>query len=152
MIQRILLYFLTALLFLGNVGIPIFKHVCSEDGVFTSLFIPQNNHCQEKPVEELPPCCRVEKSESCDLTQEIINEDDCCHDETTVVQIETDELQNELFKWHLNTVLTDFSKCIFPTFESVNFQLLAQYTPPINGPPKVDSGTARLVFYQVFRV
>ena len=73
--KSLILIFLSALLFLGNVGIPVFTHACEEDGVFTSFFINQQNHCQEK-TSDLPPCCQKEKKKN------------CCSDEKTVVQID----------------------------------------------------------------
>lgn len=73
--KTLILIFLSALLFLGNVGIPMFTHACEEDGIFTSFFIKQQNHCQEEP-SDLPPCCQKEKKKN------------CCHDEKTVIQLD----------------------------------------------------------------
>jgi hypothetical protein len=74
-VKPLILIFLSALLFLGNIGIPVFTHACEEDGVFTSFFIKQQNHCQEEQ-SELPPCCQKEKKKN------------CCHDEKTVLQLD----------------------------------------------------------------
>jgi hypothetical protein len=74
-VKSLILIFLSALLFLVNVGIPVFTHACEEDGVFTSFFIDQQNHCQEK-TSDLPPCCQKEKKKN------------CCHDEKTVLQLD----------------------------------------------------------------
>ena len=73
--KTLILIFLSALLFLGNIGIPVFTHACDEDGVFTSFFINQQNHCQEEQPN-LPPCCQKEKKKN------------CCHDEKTVLQLD----------------------------------------------------------------
>lgn len=73
--KTLILIFLSALLFLGNIGVPVFTHACEEDGVFTSFFIKQQNHCQEEQ-SDLPPCCQKEKKKN------------CCHDEKTVVQLD----------------------------------------------------------------
>ncbi len=72
--KPLILIFLSALLFLGNIGIPVYTHACEEDGIFTSFFIEQQNHCQEVQFD-LPPCCQKEKKKN------------CCHDEKTVVQL-----------------------------------------------------------------
>jgi hypothetical protein len=76
-VKTFILILLSALLFLGNVGVPVFTHACEEDGVFTSFFIQQENHCQEgKEVSKLPPCCQEEKKNN------------CCSDEKTIVQLD----------------------------------------------------------------
>lgn len=73
--KTLILIFLSVLLFLGNVGVPVFTHACEQDGVFTSFFINQQNHCQEE-TSDLPPCCQKEKKKN------------CCHDEKTVLQLD----------------------------------------------------------------
>jgi hypothetical protein len=50
-------WFLTFILFFGNIGVALFTHVCEEEGSFTSLFVPDNSHC-EKKLSELTAVAR----------------------------------------------------------------------------------------------
>jgi hypothetical protein len=81
-VKTLTLLFLSLLLFLGNIGIPVFTHACEEDGIFTSFFIKQQNHCQEEQ-SDLPPCCQKEKKKN------------CCNDEKTVVQLNEKYVQSQ---------------------------------------------------------
>jgi hypothetical protein len=83
-VKTLILIFLSALLFLGNIGIPVFTHACEEDGIFTSFFIKQQNHCREEQ-SDLPPCCQKEKKKN------------CCHDEKTVVQLDEKYVISQVF-------------------------------------------------------
>jgi hypothetical protein len=79
MIKGFIIFFFTVVLFIGNIGVPVFTHACKEDGVFRSFFIETADHCEKENVD-LPPCCESEKSQ----------EDDCCHDETSLIQLKLD--------------------------------------------------------------
>lgn len=79
MIKGIIIFFFTLILFIGNIGIPVFTHACEEDGIFRSYFINTENHC-ENERSDLPPCCQSEENEK----------DDCCHDETDLIQLKLD--------------------------------------------------------------
>ena len=73
--KTLILIFLSALLFLGNIGVPVFKHACDKNGVYTSFFIQQQSQCPEEQ-SDIPSCCQKEKKKS------------CCHDEKTVLQLD----------------------------------------------------------------
>ncbi len=136
--KTLILIFLSALLFLGNIGIPVFTHACDEDGVFTSFFINQQNHCQEEQ-SDLPPCCQKEKKKN------------CCHDEKTVLQLDekyvlTQTLSIPVFNFSFTANQTiSFDPYIFPS-EVISFQT---WDDP---PPIKKFGKELLIQHCVFRI
>ena len=136
--KPLFLIFLSALLFLGNIGIPVFTHACQEDGVFTSFFINQQNHCQEEQ-SDLPPCCQKEKKKN------------CCHDEKTVFQLDEKYVLTHAlsipvfhFSFTLNQLIS-FNHYILPS-EVISFQT---WDDP---PPKKKFGKELLIQYCLFRI
>ena len=77
--HRLSIWFIVVLVFAGNIGISVYSHICSKDGVFISLLISNDSHCQEKQ-KNLPPCCQKKKSKK----------DNCCHNETKVIKLKAD--------------------------------------------------------------
>ena len=51
MIRIFTCWFLTVILFFGNVGVALYTHVCEEEGSFTTFFVPDNSHCEKKLSE-----------------------------------------------------------------------------------------------------
>ena len=96
-LTSIFLVFFSTILFVGNIGVNVFKHICSEDGVTISYLVNSNNHCAEEEVEEeVHACCESKEKK-----------DDCCNDEVAYVNLQLDIEFSEL---------TDFS---FPTYNFV---------------------------------
>ena len=55
-----------------QVGVPIHKHFCEMDGVFTSVVLKIDHECKdEAPKNELPPCCQAKQDQNCEYA-------DCC--------------------------------------------------------------------------
>lgn len=136
--KTLILFFLSALLFLGNIGIPVFTHACEEDGVFTSFFINQQNHCQEK-TSNLPPCCQKEKKK------------DCCHDEKTVLQLDEKYVVTHglsippiHFLYPQNQHFPSYR--VFPLSEVVSIQT---WDDP---PPILKHGKELLIYHCTFRI
>ncbi len=77
MIRIFTCWFLTVILFFGNVGVALYTHVCEEEGSITTFFVPDNSHC-EKKLSELPACCQKKQKK------------DCCHNETKVFKLKSD--------------------------------------------------------------
>ena len=77
LLKSIIFLCATTLLFVGNVGLDVFKHICEEDGVSVSYVINTITHCEEVD-EEIPECCQEE------------HEDDCCDDEVAYYQVKLD--------------------------------------------------------------
>lgn len=80
-VKTILLSSILSLLFLGNIGMDVFKHICEEDGVSVAYVFNTIDHC-DSHVDELPPCCQEEHEEK-----------DCCDDEVDHFQIKLDFFQ-----------------------------------------------------------
>jgi len=67
-----------SLLFIGNVGVDVYKHICKEDGVAVSYLINTIDHCDDKHQHE-KPCCQEEEKQN-----------NCCDDEMSYFQIKLD--------------------------------------------------------------
>jgi hypothetical protein len=137
-VKQVIHLFLAAFIFLGNIGIPVYTHACEEDGVFTSFFINQQNHCQEKHVD-VPPCCQKEKKKN------------CCHDEKTVVQLDekfvlTNAFSLPIITFHFASNAIEFSPLIF---QSASKTLIKNWVDP---PPIRRFGKELLIFHSVFRI
>ncbi len=68
-----------ALLFAGNVGVDVYKHICKEDGVEVSFLINTNDHCEENDKHQEEKCCHEDEKK-----------DNCCDDEVSYFQIKLD--------------------------------------------------------------
>jgi hypothetical protein len=90
-ITRISIIAFVLFAFLGNIGVRVFTHSCSEDGIFRSYFIENQSHCKdEKVLESLPPCCQKSAEKSCGVTAK----ENCCTDEVDVFKVTLD-----FFSW-----------------------------------------------------
>jgi hypothetical protein len=86
-ITRISIIAFVLFAFVGNIGIRVFTHSCSEDGIFRSYFIENQSHCKDDKVEKLlPPCCQ--KNQKTDCGENL--KEDCCTDEVDVFKITFD--------------------------------------------------------------
>jgi hypothetical protein len=131
-------WFLTLILFFGNIGVSFYTHVCEEEGSFTSIFVPDNSHC-EKKLSELPACCKKKQKK------------DCCHNETKVFKVQSDYSTSFLKLSFDSPSLVDekhfFELDFNPTFgneESLAFSG--------TDPPPLLTGRKILIRNQVFRI
>jgi hypothetical protein len=141
MIKGIIIFFFTVVLFIGNIGVPVFTHACKEDGVFRSFFIETADHCEKEDIN-LPPCCESEKSQ----------EDDCCHDETNLIQLKLDYS----LTWN-QFHFTDYYFFQAPQIQAIFTEnsVLSTTTLSTNkgkDPPPKSWGKALLIEQQVFRI
>ena len=136
--KPLILLFFSALLFLGNIGIPVFTHACEEDGVFTSFFIKQQNHCQEEQ-SDLPPCCQKEKKKN------------CCHDEKTVVQLDEKYVQSQTLSVPTFTFICPAHAAVFSfhASQTKDISVVQKWEDP---PPIRESGRDILIQHCVFRI
>ncbi len=81
--------FLLSLFFASNVGVNVFRHICSEDGVTVSYVFNQGEeHCNQHEAEKkMASCCHEDPSES---------DDDCCDDEVEYIKLRVDAEQHHL--------------------------------------------------------
>jgi hypothetical protein len=139
-VKPLILIFLSALLFLGNIGIPVFTHACEEDGVFTSFFIQQQNHCQEeKEVSNLPPCCQKEEKKN------------CCHDEKTVIQLDEKYVQSQALSVPIFAFICPekIAPSYFHGSPKMDISVVQTWADP---PPIKESGRDILIQHCVFRL
>jgi hypothetical protein len=136
--KQLLLIPFILLLFTGSVGIDVFKHICSKEGVSVAFVFNTVDHCEEES-KDIPSCCKDEQSK-----------DDCCDDEVDLILIDLDFFQKQL-DW-------DFSLLQMEAIISANWQPLmlpvkkesfrfSDYYPP---PPK-NSSTQRALL-QVYTI
>lgn len=140
MIKGTFIIFFTFLLFIGNIGIPVFTHACKEDGVFRSYFIQSYDHCKEKN-KNVSPCCKKNKPEK----------KNCCHDESNIIQL----------KFDYATTWNEFHCLEYAYFESpikvnypnFNFSLEKEHVGLFNNiPPPKPWGKNLLIQQQIFRI
>lgn len=87
-IKQLIIIFLATFILGGSVGINVFKHICSKDGVSVRYLFNTNSHCEEEELmachaesSNLPSCCQPEKKKE---------KDDCCSDEIDHFQLKID--------------------------------------------------------------
>lgn len=72
------IFLFTLSLFVGSVGVSVFKHICEEEGMMLSYMVDQSDeHCSDEEVS----CCSEEQEEE---------ENDCCRDEFEFHSIKLD--------------------------------------------------------------
>jgi hypothetical protein len=142
MIKGIIIFFFTVILFLGNIGVPVFTHACKEDGIFRSFFIETAEHCEKENIN-LPPCCESEQPQ----------EDDCCHDETRIIQLKLDYALtwNQFHFTELYFFQTHQIKVIFAE-KTALLSTTTLFTNKGKDPPPKVWGKALLIEQQVFRI
>ncbi len=138
-LKSIILLSFLLVLFVGNVGVNIFKHVCAEDGVSISYFIQGPDECEEHHDIE-PACCSESASDK---------DDDCCSDIVSYLSVELDYFESfdsiDIDPMQLATIV-NFSF----DFNSVGFkEVYVAHT--YDDPPPKDSQTTR-ISYQVFLI
>lgn len=70
------------MLFVGSIGLDVFKHICQDDGVSVAYIFNTIDHCDDHHIE-VPPCCEKEDN------------DDCCDDEVEYIQMKLDFFQDQ---------------------------------------------------------
>jgi len=138
-VKTLTLLFLSLLLFLGNIGIPVFTHACEEDGVFTSFFIQQQNHCQDEEVSNLPPCCQKEKKKN------------CCNDQKTVLQLDEKYVQSQTLSVPTFAFICPDHTAVFSYHgsQTKGISVVETWEDP---PPIKESGRDILIQHCVFRI
>jgi len=137
-IRIVIPWFLAALLLLGHVGVAMYTHVCEEEGVSTSFFIPDNSHC-EKELSDLPACCQKKKKK------------DCCHNETKVFKLQSD-YSTSFLRLNVDSPILAFDNHFFDL--KSNTFVLKRQTSAFSGtdPPPLPFGREKLIRNQVFRI
>lgn len=149
LLKNSLIYCLIIVSFIGTIGVNVFQHSCSEDGVFKAYFINTNTHCDAtESVEELPTCCQKEYKKELS-SKETLNED-CCNDEVSYFKASFDYFSTFELKITAKNAIVLLS---IPEWKLVNsiatIQTANHYEDP---PPLLKTGREILLNKQVFRL
>lgn len=133
--------------FIGTIGVNVFQHSCSEDGVYTAYFINTNAHCEPlEPAAE--SCCKKEQKKPSSSKQAI--SDNCCSDEVSYFKASLDYFSS--YKIQVQALNTFAIPVAYHWNESYILpiqQASLQYEDP---PPLFKSGREILLNNQVFRL
>jgi hypothetical protein len=123
--------------FIGNIGVNVFTHSCSEDGTFTSIIVKADGDCEDH-AEETDACCDEEEIE-----------DDCCKDEVKVYHVKFEYYDS--YDLDVSFLAPVYDQPFFPFIIGAVTEMDQQgyKTRP---PPKKPSGQKMLVLNQVFRI
>jgi len=130
------------LLFVGNVGVNVFKHICQENGVWTSYFVQTaDDHCesQHEVVKHAKSCCAVEQDE---------NKKDCCNDQTEFFKINLDFYNDPSIAIPSTVAIVNTFSFDFVLHETQQDYYTSKY---VNPPPK-KAGKDILIQHQVFLI
>lgn len=142
MVKALTIVFLITLQLALQIGVPIHKHFCEMDGVFSSVLLKVNHQCNE-PHTNLPPCCQKEQTK-----------DNCCSDEVEVVKTNLDQITSDQPHFYFEPlVVSGFLK---PRFEFC-FQGQLIHTQRFNlphkrPPPLWRSGRHIHTFHQTWQI
>jgi hypothetical protein len=143
--QKLLVLTLIGLIFCGSVGVSVFAHLCSVDGLELSYFQPQEDSC--KPDLEEESCCH-KKAPAAEKTS--IGSEKCCKESVSYYKISTENadkiLKLKFQPKHAKAFLL-FPE-IFPAV-FVKEEQIAYEAPP---PPGKSSGREIIIAHQVFRI
>jgi hypothetical protein len=143
-IKKSIVFALIGLVFSGSVGLAVFAHLCSVDGVEISYFTPAPDACSP---EELDPCCAAEQETDSKVKLE---SEKCCTEIASYYKISTENadkiLQLKFLPKYTNAFVL-FPE-IFPgIYEKEQFIAFTN-----TDPPNVLSGRDILISHQVFRI
>ena len=148
MVRRILTYHLIALLFVTNIGIPVFTHSCrSQAKSWSSIFVPAKSCCNKKKnATESKPCHSSKSDESTG-----IKNTPCCENHSSIAKLGT-----HFIKFHIGTATKIQTYCPGPAFSfytilSDTFQSIGNADNKPHGPPLILYGRSLLISEQVFR-
>lgn len=128
------------ILFVGNIGVNVFKHICQDNGVWTSYFVKTaDDHCEnkEKAIKHVKSCCSKEKEEQ---------KKDCCNDQTEYFKIKLDFFNDP------SVVIAAPSSIIIPSNFGFVFNQIQKeyYSKNYINPPPIKVGRDILIQHQVF--
>ncbi len=124
----------------------IFKHYCEEDGLYTSYFINNTQHCEDEVSNStIPDCCKKNKIES----QKSVFKDDCCSDEYQCFKISLNYFNNKADLYSDGLALSNVSiPEILNSLPGIYCGRIIKY----NNPPPKYYGKLLLIKNQIFRI
>ena len=139
MLKKFILFATIFLLFVGNIGVRVFSHSCSKEGVFTSYIFENHDACPSE-TKKVPPCCQKEDPKN----------DGCCSDYSTIYKIDIDYDKTDDFKTGFSVIATINNSFVFDNTRSLFHEAtpIACFIPP----PWKPSGKLLLIKKQVFQI
>ena len=139
MLNRFILFATILLLFVGNIGIRVFSHSCTKEGVFTSYIFENHDACPSE-TKEIPPCCKKEDPKN----------DGCCSDYSALYKIDIDYDKTDDFKTGFLVNATINNSFVFDNTRNIIHEAtpIACFIPP----PCKPSGKLLLIKKQVFQI
>lgn len=133
--KRISAFLLALLILVVSVGVPIFTHICEEDGSSYAIVYNWNNdHCEVK--KDVPACC-------------LEDEKNCCSQETNIIKLKEDFNQFRSLSFHS---FPTTSHC-FQIFKPMFAFFISKEVQVFNlGPPPLLSGNSLRTLLQVWRI
>jgi len=138
-IRHTLFILLTMFIFVGSVGVGIYSHFCTKDGIEHSYFIRQAHHCEKEEVKK-SSCCQHETKTTL--------ERDCCSDKIQFMQIDLDYFQ-QISALVFIPFITPSP--VYSTFKKALVSKRISNANFANPPPKL-SGKEIIIQYQVFLI
>jgi len=138
-LKRFILFATILLLFVGNVGIRVFSHACSKEGVFTSYIFENHTACPSE-TKKVPPCCQKEDPKN----------DGCCSDYSSIYKIDIDYSKTDDFKTEFSFNAPINTSFVFENTVNVNYE--ATQIACLIPPPRKPSGKLILIKKQVFQI
>lgn len=144
--RRILAYFFSSLVFVTNISLPVFTHIChSQSKSWSSVYFPAKSCCSGIKSKNRTGCRKVKiadpyqvgKTPCCENQQELIVSGIQC----LQVLKETKQSPSDHFMEIFNQVRTFQLPCFFKAFQSIK----------IKSPPYYRYGRSLLGFLQVIR-
>lgn len=78
---------LILVVFLGSIGIPLYRHSCSHEQITIQTLFTMSDHCEEETEEEDACCAKAIVDESAD--------DNCCTDEIKRLSLSFDYFESD---------------------------------------------------------
>ncbi|MDH4472504.1 MAG: hypothetical protein QE487_07830 [Fluviicola sp.] len=119
---------LILVVFLGSIGIPLYRHSCSHEQITIQTLFTMSDHCEEEAEAEDSCCAKTIPEESAD--------DDCCTDEIKRLSLSFDYFESDQYQYPVwiaeFPILTEFQ--FAPEITLANEEVnICQITEP---PPK----------------
>ena len=136
MLNRLIIGWLAAVIFLVTVGIPIFQHSCKETNSHdTTWFSYSESHCEDEPKTA---CCSIDQT-------------DCCSVNSTIIALKVDQ-ENSTFLPKVSIALDYLTLPVY----TYSREFLCSISQPIVNltfpPPLTLSGFDLLKVIQRFRL
>lgn len=91
MTSRLIGIGLMVLVFLGSIGIPLYRHSCSHEQVTIQTLFTMSDHCEEEAEEE-KSCCEKR------IPDEAVS-DNCCSDEVQRLSLSFDYFESAHYQY-----------------------------------------------------